>query len=154
MLIAIFDIRYKLIPTGLLLASVATGLLYKGLPFALAKFFHFSMQASQAGQAMQTFSLAALVNAAFILFLVVITKERGMGMGDAPIAFLQGLLLGYPGNLLALFLSFIIGSIVGVALLIGKKAGLKSEIPFAPFLIVALFLVRFLPQSALVGLFL
>ena len=153
LLIAIFDIRYKLIPAELLLTGVIVALLYVGLPFVVGELSHFSLQTSQAGQAIQTSFLAALVNAAFILFLVVITKERGMGMGDVPIAFLQGLLLDYPKGLIALFLSFIIGSIVGIALMIGKKAGLKSELPFAPFLIVALFIVKFLPQDALMGLF-
>ena len=143
MLIAVFDIRYKLIPTGLLLISVAIGLFYTGLPFGLAKLFGIFLQTSQANQTIQTLFLAALMNAAFILFLVVTTKERGMGMGDVPIAFLQGLLLGYPKGLIALFLSFIIGSIIGIALIISKKAGLKSEVPFAPFLILALFIIKF-----------
>jgi len=55
----------------------------------------------------------------------------------------MGLLLGFPNILLALFLSFFFGAIIGIILMVFKKKGIKSEIPFAPFLIIGTFLTVF-----------
>ena len=60
-----------------------------------------------------------------------------MGVGDIKLAFFMGLVLNWPLIILALFLAFLIGALVGVFLIILNKKKLKSEIPFAPFLIVA-----------------
>ena len=58
-----------------------------------------------------------------------------MGMGDVKLAAFMGLFLGWPNILVALFLAFLAGAAIGLALIILKKKGLKSEIPFGPFLI-------------------
>lgn len=87
--------------------------------------------------------LAGTMTGGVILFLVLVTKERAMGMGDVPIAALSGLLLGYPRGLYALVLAFVLGAVVGIALISLKRAGLKSAVPFAPFLIAGLFLMVF-----------
>ncbi|MCL4392585.1 prepilin peptidase [Patescibacteria group bacterium] len=78
--------------------------------------------------------LFAFVIAAFFLIIILITRGNGMGGGDMKLAFLMGLILGYPQILFVIFLSFILGSIVGVILLVFKVKKLKSHIPFAPFL--------------------
>ena len=71
------------------------------------------------------------------------TKGKGMGMGDVKFGFFMGLFLGYPKILIALFLSFLIGSVVGLALIILGRKKFKSKVPFAPFLITGTFLVMF-----------
>ena len=58
-----------------------------------------------------------------------------MGLGDAKLAVLMGLLLGWPNILIALFLAFFSGALVGVALIVLKRKTLKSQVPFGPFLI-------------------
>ena len=64
-----------------------------------------------------------------------------MGLGDAKLALGLGFLLGLAEVLSALALAFWIGAIIGVfALLISKKQTLKSEIPFAPFLVLGSFI--------------
>ena len=47
---------------------------------------------------------------------------------------LFGLLLGYPGVLMALWISIMTGGSVAVALLLMRKRGRKDAIPFGPFL--------------------
>ena len=47
---------------------------------------------------------------------------------------LFGLLLGYPGVLMALWISIMTGGSVIVALLLMRKRGRKDAIPFGPFL--------------------
>lgn len=70
-----------------------------------------------------------------------LSKERAMGEGDGILAFIIGFGLGLPLGLIMLYFSFVLGGVVGVVLLLGKKYGLKSAIPFGPFLLLAAALV-------------
>ncbi|MDH4330595.1 MAG: prepilin peptidase, partial [Candidatus Moranbacteria bacterium] len=80
--------------------------------------------------------LGGIVAAAFFYFLVFVSKEKWMGMGDAYIGFLVGFLVGFPSVLVGLLISFTSGSIFGIILMILKRGNLKTQIPFAPFLIL------------------
>jgi prepilin signal peptidase PulO-like enzyme (type II secretory pathway) len=84
-----------------------------------------------------SFLLGGLVGGGILGILVGISDERWMGSGDIKIGLGFGFLLGYPSALLFLFLSFIIGAVFGVVTILVKKGKLKSQIPFAPFLIVS-----------------
>ena len=66
-----------------------------------------------------------------------------MGFGDVKLAILMGLLLGMPNVFVALFLAFLFGAIIGLILMVCGRKGLKSEIPFGPFLIVGTFIALF-----------
>ncbi len=70
-----------------------------------------------------------------------------MGFGDAKLALGVGWLLGFSGGIFAIIMAFWIGAAVSIVLLILQKINLsrlgltiKSEIPFAPFIILALFI--------------
>lgn len=76
----------------------------------------------------------------FFLLLVLISKERWMGMGDVKIGILMGLFFGPFQFLTAFILAFASGALVSVVLLILRKKNLKSEIPFGPFLAGATFI--------------
>jgi len=78
--------------------------------------------------------LSAVLPALFFFSIVLISKGRGMGVGDVKLVFFIGLFLGFPNIIPALFLSFFTGALVGVILIITGKKGLKSEVPFGPFL--------------------
>jgi len=78
--------------------------------------------------------LSAILASGFFLSLVLISKGKWMGLGDVKLAFLMGLVLGWPNILIALFLAFMSGAIVGIFLIVLGKKGLKSQIPFGPFL--------------------
>jgi leader peptidase (prepilin peptidase)/N-methyltransferase len=84
--------------------------------------------------------LAALIASSFFLIIFLISRGRAMGFGDVKLAVLMGLLLGLPNVLVALFLAFLFGAIIGVILMVFKKKSLKSEIPFGPFLIAGTFI--------------
>lgn len=80
--------------------------------------------------------LAALTAMAPFAILYFVSKGAWMGAGDIEIAALLGFLLGWPNFLVALYFAFIVGSVWGlVKIYLLKNAGLKSEIPFAPFLL-------------------
>ena len=59
-----------------------------------------------------------------------------MGLGDVKLAFLLGLLLGYPGIIVGLYAAFLTGAGVGVILMIAKRKTWKSRVAFGPFLIL------------------
>lgn len=81
-------------------------------------------------------SIGALL---FFLLLILVTRGRGMGLGDAKIAMALGLILGWPSIAVALFVSFISGALVALALLIVGKKKFGQTIPFGPFLIFGTF---------------
>jgi leader peptidase (prepilin peptidase) / N-methyltransferase len=61
-----------------------------------------------------------------------------IGLGDVKLAGVLGLYLGWLGLrgwLLGVCAGFILGAIYSVALLIGRRANLRSEIPFGPFMV-------------------
>jgi leader peptidase (prepilin peptidase)/N-methyltransferase len=73
---------------------------------------------------------------AFLLFLNLV-NPRGMGMGDVKLSFSLGLFLGWLGwgqVFLGGFLSFLLGAVVGVALIATKVKSRKDHVPFGPFL--------------------
>jgi leader peptidase (prepilin peptidase)/N-methyltransferase len=77
------------------------------------------------------------------LAIVLLSQGKWMGMGDVKLAFFMGLFLGFPHILVALFVAFLTGAIIGVGLIALKKKKLKSEIPFGPFLIFGTFVALF-----------
>jgi leader peptidase (prepilin peptidase)/N-methyltransferase len=87
--------------------------------------------------------LAAAVSFVFFFSLAFFSREKWMGMGDAYLVILLGLILGWPKILLGLFLAFAIGAICGIILIALKKKKMQSQLPFAPFLIVGTFLTLF-----------
>jgi len=80
--------------------------------------------------------LAGICFFSFFALLWLVSKGRWMGFGDAKLALGLGWMLGPEKTLLALLFSFWLGAIVGLMLMALKsnKFGLKSKIPFGPFL--------------------
>lgn len=81
--------------------------------------------------------IGASIGGGFFFFLILISKGKWMGMGDAKLAILMGLLLGWEKMLFALFLAFVGGAIVGAAMVIAGKKKMQSQIPFGTFLSLA-----------------
>ncbi len=133
----IYDLKYKLVPHEIIWPTVVGAIAYKTIPLMLnTKYLTLN--------ALYYDFLSAIFATAFIVFIVVITKQKGMGWGDAPLTFIITFIPGFPYNLFVFWLSFIIGGITGIVLLILRKAKLKTEVPFGPFLIGALGLVAIL----------
>ncbi|MBM3205828.1 prepilin peptidase, partial [Candidatus Shapirobacteria bacterium] len=126
-LLAIFasDLRYRTIPDELVLTILGVVLFWL--------FFH---------QQWLNFLAGALAGG-FFLFLVWITKGQGMGWGDVKLAGLMGLLLGFPKLVVAFYLAFLTGALVGVILVLTKRKKLNSQVPFGPFLTLATWISLF-----------
>lgn len=70
----------------------------------------------------------------FFLLLVIMTRGKGMGLGDVKFAFVIGLILGFPLVLVSFYLSFLTGALISLILVLKGKKTMKSTIPFGPFL--------------------
>lgn len=138
-LIAIFvsDLRYQVIPDEVVYPGMVIALLSRlrdGMaPQPSAAGIFNVLPVAQLGSVL----LAGLAAAAFFWFLVLVTRGKGMGMGDVKLAGLMGFLLGFPQVLVALFLAFLTGAAVGVILVLLEKRGFGDQIPFGPFLVAA-----------------
>ena len=72
-------------------------------------------------------------------FLLAFIYPAGMGFGDVKLAGVLGLYLGWLGwgtVIVGGFLGFLLGAVVGVAMMLGRRAGRKTMIPFGPFMLV------------------
>ncbi len=83
---------------------------------------------------------AAIGGAALFAFysLMRLIRPGGMGGGDVKLAGVLGLALGWVGwgaLVVGAFAAFVLGGIFGVALLVLRRAGRKSAIPFGPWMI-------------------
>ncbi len=68
---------------------------------------------------------------------LVIRKEEGMGGGDIKLLAWLGAVLGWTSIPFIVLVSSVLGSAVGLVLAARGKAGLKSVIPFGPYLALA-----------------
>jgi len=81
------------------------------------------------------FLITGIVSFLFLYLIHLLTKGKGMGLGDVKLAFLMGLVLGFPKIVVAFYLAFLTGAFVGVILILLSRAKLKQKIAFGPFLV-------------------
>jgi len=72
-----------------------------------------------------------------VLFLIAVLAPGAMGMGDVKLSIFLGLILGFPGIVVALFIAFVSGGFVAGVLLALKKIKRKDPIAFGPYLALA-----------------
>lgn len=120
--ILIYDFRHKIIPDPLVYASIFLSLL---VPLFVVDYTLFDW-------------LVGPILFSFLGLIWLLSKGRALGFGDAKLALSMGLLLGGVGALSAMALSFWIATAVTVPLMLFSKKNItmKSEIPFAPFMVM------------------
>ena len=129
-LIVIFftDLRYKIIPDEVVYPAVVIAFLFQA----------YSLQST-----VYSFLFSAFGASLFFFILHLFTRGKGMGLGDVKLAFLMGLVLGFPKIIVAFYLAFLTGALIGVILILARKKKFGEQIPFGPFLsgatIIALF---------------
>ncbi|MGH2456884.1 MAG: prepilin peptidase, partial [Candidatus Limnocylindria bacterium] len=78
--------------------------------------------------------LGALAAVLFLGALGLLIRQ-GVALGDLYLVAPLGLLLGWQGVFVAIFLAALLSSAASIGLLLTRRAGLKSYIPFGPFLV-------------------
>jgi leader peptidase (prepilin peptidase)/N-methyltransferase len=132
-----------------LLAIFMTDLLYTVIPFSLnlmlfslALFYRVGLTGF--GIMQRTDLINAILSGGGLCFLFLslqfltkkIKKVDGFGMGDILLAPSLGLLLGWPKILPGVFLSFVIGAIFGILMVITGRKKMNQYLAFGPFLII------------------
>ncbi|MFA6325241.1 MAG: prepilin peptidase [Candidatus Paceibacterota bacterium] len=126
--IAIYDIRHKIIPD--ILALIFGILAFAGL-------FIFSPLGFDPHIPTILEFLSGVIIATPFALIWLFSKGVWMGLGDAKLAIGLGWLLGLSRVLSGVVVSFWSGAIIGLLLIaFSKKHSIKSEIPFAPFLVL------------------
>jgi leader peptidase (prepilin peptidase)/N-methyltransferase len=63
-----------------------------------------------------------------------IRHEEGLGMGDVKMLAMIGAFLGWKLTLVTLMMASLSGTVIGVALIVSKRGGMKYALPFGTFL--------------------
>ncbi|MFZ3102850.1 MAG: A24 family peptidase, partial [Desulfitobacteriaceae bacterium] len=88
-------------------------------------------------------SLLTAVGTGGGFWLITKIYPQGMGLGDVKFVAALGAFLGFPNIILAIFIASLLGSVVGLSMLLLRLSQFKQQIPFGPFLasgaLVALF---------------
>lgn len=140
LVIGAYDIRHMEIPLNMLAVSA-----FLTVVFLTADFFLFSE--SFFVSRLWYGIMGSMVVGGFFFVLVWMSKETWMGWGDVWLGSMAGLIVGLSSVLLMLTFSFGLGALVGIFAIARKKKSLKSQIPFAPFLVAGVVLTLFLPQA-------
>jgi leader peptidase (prepilin peptidase)/N-methyltransferase len=120
------DFKFELLPTPILVL------------WGIGAILRFIALHVSAIELLYTYGIPSLCAGLFFFFLWFFSKGRAMGDGDIWLAVLIGLVIGYPGILVSLYIAFLTGAAVGVILILGKVKTLKSHIPFGPFLLFSM----------------
>lgn len=147
-IITVYDLRHKIIPDFFVFLFILLGLIQ---PFVLPGPISSNFIAALLG---------GLITALPLFVLWVVSSGRWIGFGDVKLALGIGLFLGVRAGLSSLMLAFWLGAIIGLALIglskLSKKRkggyNMKSEVPFAPFLIIS-FLITLLFNFDVINVF-
>lgn len=129
--IFVYDLKHCIIPDALVFMFITAGLILRIAEYTIS---HSTPDL-----------LAGPLFALFFASLWYFSGGTWMGFGDSKLVLGIGLILGMSFGLAAVMIGFWLGSIVGVLLIIvsrfierkaKKRIHMKTEIPFAPFLII------------------
>jgi leader peptidase (prepilin peptidase)/N-methyltransferase len=97
-----------------------------------------------------------LVGGGFLLLVAYgyfwLRGEEGMGGGDIKLLGWIGAVFGWQSIPFVILVSSLLGSVVGIVVMIKSKKGLKTQIPFGPYLVLAAILFIFFSEIQITAL--
>lgn len=145
MLITVILIDYKkqIIPNRLTLTIFELGLM-----------FSFIQGISNLNVAIDSL-LGMIVGISIFLFITfvgsLISGKEAIGFGDVKLVGAIGLFFGWRSIIAISIISFLIGSIFSIILLLIKKKKTDEYIPFGPFIVISSLIIIFVPFEILLG---
>jgi len=139
--VTFIDLDFQIIPDAITLPGIPLGLVAGMflLPDPMARTMSLGWQSALIGAAV-----------GFGLFYAVAVASRGgMGGGDIKLMAMVGALTGWKAVLLTTFLGSLVGSVLGLFLMLAKGKGRKTKIPFGPFLALGAVLTLLFGQEIL-----
>jgi len=130
--ITFIDIDHKIIPDVITLPSI---LVSPAAAFVI-------------GQISVTDALIGILAGGGVLWGIaalyeLIRKQEGMGFGDVKLLAMVGGFMGWQASLFTLIMGSLLGTVVGLVLMIVRRGRLDMEIPFGPFLAAGALLYLF-----------
>jgi prepilin signal peptidase PulO-like enzyme (type II secretory pathway) len=135
MVITVYDMRHKIIPDTLVYA------------YSLVAFLSIWVNHTDIGPLLAEPSISSMLAGPLLALpfalLWLVSGGKWMGLGDAKLMLGIGWMLGLLSGIAALILSFWIGALFSLGFIIfaKRKVTMKTQIPFAPFLILASLIV-------------
>lgn len=118
------DLRFQILPDIITLPAIVFALLFQFIEPSSLYPIRYTLY-------------ALLIGALFFLLQWLVSRGRWVGGGDIRLGALMGAIVGWPNILLALFVSYISGALVGGILLLLHRVTRKSQMAFGTFLAVS-----------------
>jgi leader peptidase (prepilin peptidase)/N-methyltransferase len=131
LVITFIDLDHQIIPDRISLGGIIVGLI--AVPW-----LPLSYKDALIGLALGAGLLITIIYGYYIL-----TGKQGMGGGDVKLLGMIGIFIGWRGVVFTIFVSSLIGAIVGIAWIYFQKKDMKTAIPFGPFLSLAAIIYLF-----------
>jgi leader peptidase (prepilin peptidase)/N-methyltransferase len=125
--LALIDLDVRRLPNVIVLPSYVVTLVLLTLACLLGADWWALLRSALAGVALFTF---------YAILRVI--RPDGMGGGDVKLAGLIGIQLGWLGwgsVIVGAFAAFVLGGIFGIALMLARRAGRRTAIPFGPWML-------------------
>ena len=129
-----YDIRWKLLPDVMVFPLIGLGLIIGVLRF-------YGVEGSGIIATLVTMSSGVAVIAGLYYVLYRISGGSWVGFGDIKLNIFIGLILGWQGAILAVFVANMLGTLWVVPGIVSGRLGRRSQVPFGPFLIAATIIV-------------
>lgn len=130
--VSLIDLKIQIIPNVISLPGIGLGLAASLVPVSPVQFFN---------------ALTGMLLGGGIFYLVAVVSKGGMGGGDIKLIAMFGAFLGWQKCLLTIFVGVLLGSVVGIILMLLKRKGRKDPIPFGPFLCIGALVSLFYGQA-------
>jgi leader peptidase (prepilin peptidase)/N-methyltransferase len=138
---SVYDFNHKIIPDGMVYTFIVVSFISLFFTHSLVDLFTLPFSPDL---------WAGPLLFSFFAFFWLVSSGKWMGFGDAKLALGVGWMLGISGGVYAIVLAFWIGALVSLFILLLQeikitkfKLSFKSEVPFAPFIILAVFIQIF-----------
>lgn len=128
--VTFIDIDHRIIPNSISLPGIVVGLAV--MPLVANGDWWPELRSRLIGAAVGGGFLLATA-----LLYELIRKREGMGMGDVKLLAMIGAWLGLKSIFFVVFVSAVLGSILGIMLMFVRREGTQMSLPFGPYLSVA-----------------
>lgn len=126
--LSMIDLDVHRLPDAIVLPSYVVALVLLGLAAALDGTWDQLLRGVLAGAALWVF-----------YFVLRVVYPAGMGYGDVKLGGVLGLYLGWVSwgaVVIGTFAAFLVGAVVGIVVMLVRKGGRKTKIPFGPFMFI------------------
>jgi len=82
---------------------------------------------------------------AWIYYLL--TRKEGMGGGDIKLLAMIGAFIGWKGVLFTIFVSSLVGTVIGIIVMLCTRKNMKLAVPFGPFLAIGAIIYIFMGEE-------